>query len=77
MRCFAKALPLALVPMLVSCATSQPRALTTLSSATSPKTSAIDPLCSEVEIVKVSTRDTTETIAAVIRNNAAIRAACR
>lgn len=44
----------------------------------SQQTSApvIDPLCSQVKIVLLSEADTTETIAATIANNAAIRAVC-
>jgi hypothetical protein len=44
--------------------------------ASTPTTSAIDPLCSTVRVVKLSRADSVGTIAATIANNAAIRAAC-
>jgi len=52
-----------------------PARSTSLSPRASPTISA-DPLCASVHVVKLSVHDTTETIAAVIANNAAIRATC-
>lgn len=79
-----KLLPL-LVPLLllVSCKSSQrpasqitPALSPPPSPSGSPTTSATDPLCAQVKVVKLSQADTVETIAAVIANNAAIRAVC-
>lgn len=71
-------LPLLAVTLLLpSCATHRPINLLPPSSATFRTTSAIKFVpCSALMVVKVSSKDTLETIRAAILNNAAIRKVC-
>ena len=81
MRCFVKALPLALLPMLAACPgqAPPPRSISTLAPPSTPAqtpTSATDPLCASVRIVQLSRQDTTGTKAQVEANNAVLSATC-
>lgn len=57
-----------LILPLISCAT--------LSPAPTPTSATREAVCAEVKIVKLSRTDTLETINAVRKNNAALRALC-